>query len=102
MTEKNIVLMCSDGMSTSLIARKMQEKANESGYQARISAHGLAKLNTVGKEADVILLGPQVRFNLKKVQTALPDTPIGVIDMRVYGRVDGISALKQAKELLGE
>lgn len=99
---KNIILLCSDGMSTSLIARKMQEEAKAKNYEATVSAHGMSELMTLVSDADCILLGPQVRFNLKKVQKAAGDIPCDCIDMMSYGRCDGKAALEQARKMMND
>lgn len=90
---KNIVLFCSAGMSTSLLVSKMRKSAEERGIECKINAYSLTQMDSVGPEADVILLGPQVRFNLKKVQETLPQIPVDVIDMRDYGTVNGAKVL---------
>ncbi len=99
---RKIVLLCSAGMSTSILVKKMQEYADESGYEASVSAHSVSEASRVGADADIILLGPQVRFNLSSVQKQLPDKPVEVIDMRAYGTMDGKSVIETVKEILGD
>lgn len=99
---KNIVLFCAAGMSTSLLVTKMQKAAAEEGFECRIAAYSLNELKTQGPGADIILLGPQVRYNLDKVKAELPDKPVSVIDMRQYGMMDGKGVIKTVHEILGE
>ncbi|MBQ1472917.1 MAG: PTS sugar transporter subunit IIB, partial [Lachnospiraceae bacterium] len=63
---RNIALMCSQGMSTSMMVQRMQEAAATEGYECTIEAYSVSEVDEVKKVADVILLGPQVRFQLKK------------------------------------
>ena len=99
---RNIVLCCAAGMSTSLVVQKMEKAAAEQGYECSIVAVPFSVSNKKIAEADVILLGPQVRFNLKPCQEKFPNIPSAVIDMRAYGMCDGKTILQQAKDLLGD
>lgn len=99
---KKIFLMCSAGMSTSLLVNKMREAAKEQGYVCEIQASSLANLKEVKEKADVILLGPQVRFDKERVEKEVKDIPVTVINMTAYGMMDGEKVLKQARELMGE
>lgn len=65
-----------------------------------IEAYSLNELDEKGKEADVILLGPQVRYNLDKVKKVYPDKPVQVIDMGLYGMMKGKEVLEEAKKLM--
>ena len=61
---KKIMLVCSAGMSTSLLVTKMEQAAEKVGDEVEIFAlpmsDGINRLSTV----DCVLLGPQVRFYL--------------------------------------
>ena len=65
---KKIMLVCSAGMSTSLLVTKMEQAAEKVGDEVEIFAlpmsDGINRLSTV----DCVLLGPQVRFNLGKIK----------------------------------
>ena len=61
---KTIMLVCSAGMSTSLLVTKMQKAAEDRGMEADIFAVSASEADTnlENKEVNVLLLGPQVRF----------------------------------------
>ncbi|MBQ1607830.1 MAG: PTS sugar transporter subunit IIB [Lachnospiraceae bacterium] len=99
---RNIALMCSQGMSTSMMVQRMQEAAATEGYECTIEAYSVSEVDEVKKVADVILLGPQVRFQLKKLQDKCEGIPMDVIDQMDYGMMNGQKVLAQAKKLLGE
>lgn len=99
---KKIVLLCSAGMSTSMLVKRMQAAAAEENYECEIAAYPMAEATSKAADADVVLLGPQVSFNLSKVQSQLPDKPVAAIEMRMYGRMDGKGVLGMAKTLMGE
>jgi PTS system cellobiose-specific IIB component len=98
---KKITLFCSAGMSTSLLVNKMKEEAQKKGADYEIAAYSLNEVDLYGPQADVILVGPQVRFALNKRRTQFPNTPIDAIDMRSYGLMDGKAAIALAEKLMG-
>ncbi len=91
-----IYLFCSAGMSTSLLVTKMQKAAGDKGLDVHIEAFPESKAATLGKEADIVLLGPQIKFREKSIAQALPDKIVRVIDMRDYGLVNGEKVLNDA------
>ncbi|QLQ23015.1 MAG: PTS sugar transporter subunit IIB [Paracoccaceae bacterium] len=97
---KKILLACSSGMSTSLLVTKMKDRATSIGDEAKIWAVGQDRVVTEMDEADVILIGPQMRFLLDKLK-AQTSTPIEVIDMMAYGTANGKAAYEQAMKLMG-
>jgi cellobiose PTS system EIIB component len=98
---KKIVLLCSAGMSTSLLVNRMREAARADGLDCTIDAFPTSQAAIHGKDADVVLIGPQVKFELRKVQGLL-SCPVEVIDMLSYGTLNGRKVLDQAKKLMEE
>lgn len=92
---KKIVLLCAGGMSTSILVNKMRTSAKEIGYDCSIEAYAVDSILTTGKDADVILLGPQVGHKINDLKENV-NCPMVVIDMLAYGMMDGAAALKQA------
>ena len=97
---KVIKLFCAGGMSTSMLVQKMIEEVNHRNLDFEISAHGVNDIFCGEVKADCILLGPQVGFQLNKVKTAQPNTPVAVIDMVAYGMMDGKKVVAQAIKML--
>jgi cellobiose PTS system EIIB component len=98
---KKIVLLCAAGMSTSLLVNRMREAARAEGLECTIDAFPTSQAAIHGLDADVVLLGPQVRFELRKVQGMLT-CPVDAIDMVSYGTLNGRKVLDQAKKLMEE
>lgn len=98
---KNIVLFCAAGMSTSLLVTKMRNAAEKQGFECEINAYPIAEAAQHGKDADIVLLGPQVRFQLKEVKSKCPNIPVESIDMAAYGMMDGAKVIDQVKKGLG-
>src|SRR5690554_704434 len=98
----NILLACSSGMSTSLLVTKMEAAAQEKGVEATIWAVAQDKAETDIKKADVLLIGPQMRFMKKKLEKfgSEQGVPVDVINPVDYGRVNGAAVLDTALELI--
>jgi len=95
---RKITLFCCAGMSTSMLVSKMQKVAATEGKDYEIAAFSLDELDK-GENSDAILIGPQVRYALKKVQDKFPDIPVKDIDMRTYGLMDAKGTLRIAEGL---
>ena len=93
----NILLVCAAGMSTSLLVNRMNEAAAAKGIGINIEAH---PVGSIDQFADVILLGPQVRYELKNVKAKYPNKPVEVINMQDYGMMNGNKVLDTALKLI--
>lgn len=97
---KKILLVCNAGMSTSMLVAKMKKAAQEMGVEASIEAKSLAEAKKLIHEADIILLGPQIRYELANVKKLAGTVPVEAIDMRDYGMMDGKKVLTHALEAM--
>src|SRR6476646_2780676 len=94
----NILLCCSAGMSTSLLVTKMEAAAKARGLEGKIWAvSGDAVKNNID-EADVLLLGPQVRYMLSSMKALADDKRFGidVINTMNYCMMNGEEGLNHA------
>lgn len=97
----NILLVCSAGMSTSMLVKKMQDVASTKEIKAKIWAVGDADSVEECKKADIVLLGPQVRYLEKKMKERVQNAkPVFVIEMAAYGSMNGASVLDSALKRL--
>lgn len=101
---KTILLVCSAGMSTSLLVTKMEKAAKEAGADVEIFA---LPLNAGKKEiinVDCVLLGPQVRYAKSEIEAIVEENnkniPYAVIDMKDYGLMDGKTVFEKAMKLM--
>ena len=99
---RKVVLFCAGGMSTSLLVTKIKNAANAKGIELDINAYGLNEISKRAVDADVLLLGPQVRFQLNEIKEKYPTIPSDSIEMRAYGTMDGEKVLQQIITLLGD
>lgn len=101
---KKIYLFCSAGMSTSMLASKMQEVANAHNLPIKVAAFPHGKLDEIIVEdcPDCILLGPQVKYMYDETVAKFGNkgVPIAVIDAGAYGMMDGEKVLKTAIKLI--
>lgn len=95
---KKFYLFCSAGMSTSMLAKKMQECADINKLKLEIKAFSISNMDeVVSKEnPDLILLGPQVGYLLEETKKKYSKIPVMAIDMNAYGKMDGERVLKMA------
>ncbi len=98
---KNILLICSAGMSTSMLVKKMELAAKDMGVEVKIWAVGDAETDKNLPEADIVLLGPQVRYIKARVEEKVKkQKPVEVINMADYGTMNGKKVLESALALL--
>lgn len=99
---EKIILLCNQGLSTSALVQNMREVAQRNQLEYEINAYSVDHAEQCAKDADVILLGPQIRYKKSAVQKLFPEKPIDVIDMSTYGMLDGKKVLIQARKMLRE
>ena len=102
---KKIMLVCAAGMSTSLLVTKMEAAAKDEGYECKIFALPFSDAPRVLEDVDVILLGPQVRFQKSAIEKLAAGRkagpiPVDVIDMRDYGTMNGKAVFAMAKKMI--
>jgi PTS system cellobiose-specific IIB component len=98
-----ILLVCAAGMSTSLLVSKMKKEAEGQGKNYEIWAVAAGDATDDIRRADVVLLGPQVRFMIDNVRAMAGDrkVPIETIPTMDYGMCNGKNVLVFAEKLVG-
>ena len=100
MKDYKILLVCSGGMSTSVLMNKMETYAQAKGSSLKVDACGTGNYEDEAKDYDIILLGPQIAY--RKAQIAgtgnIPVVPIAPQDY-AFGNVENI--LKGVDKVLG-
>lgn len=98
---KKIMLVCSAGMSTSMLVKKMEEAAKVRGVEAEIFAVAESEAKN-HMDVHVVLLGPQVRFLLSKMTDMMKpqQVPVQVIESIYYGTMNGDAVLTQALSMI--
>ena len=97
-----IAVLCSSGFSTSILLKEIQKAVKEKQLSYEIEAYAVCEAVQAGGTCDIILLSPQVRFNLAKIQQLFPQRKIALISQEDFDRADGNAILDQIEQLLQE
>ncbi len=99
-----ITLLCAGGMSTSILAKKMEKEAQSQGKEVKVIAMSESAFKTHKEPTDVLLLGPQVGHILDRMKKECEPKGIKVamIDRMIYGQMNGKAVLEKALALLEE
>ncbi|WP_010096097.1 PTS sugar transporter subunit IIB [Ornithinibacillus scapharcae] len=97
-----IILVCSAGMSTSMLVKKMRDSAKERNIEVEIDAVAESQLNNNLENLDVVLIGPQVRYLEKTIRKKLEPkgVKVDIIDQMAYGMIQGDKVLDQAISMI--
>lgn len=78
-----VMLVCTAGMSTSLVMKKIERYAQSNTLDIQFVAYPLQEYQEHETEFDMILLGPQISYKLADVQKTSA-IPVAVIDTLDY------------------
>jgi len=101
--ETKVVVLCAAGMSSSLICTSITNAATKRGIVLNIYATPIMTYKELDYNGvSVILLAPQVRFQLDEVRKYLEslNIPIDQISFVDYGMVRGDKILDQIENIL--
>ncbi|QHW37366.1 PTS sugar transporter subunit IIB [Staphylococcus ursi] len=102
---KTILLACAAGMSTSMLVQRMEKAAQDMEGDYKIYAVSVPEVDkeVEQNDIDIVLLGPQVRYEERKLKEKLEpkNIPLHVIDMSDYGMMNGQSVLEKAIDMIG-
>lgn len=99
-----VMFVCCAGMSTSLLVEKVNKAAKDKGIDMEVYALGEAEAKKDLAQADILLLGPQVRYLQGGFKKELQgsNTKLDVVDMKAYGTLNGEAVLQQILDLSKE
>lgn len=101
---KKVILLCSFGMSTSLLVTKMKKVAEEHNLPIEIDAFSYSEADKIvnNNKPNCILLGPQIRYMFDEIKSKYEPLgiPVDIIDTIDYGSMNGEKVLKQAVRLI--
>jgi len=76
-----------------MMMKRMQEAARAKQVDVKIWAVSEAMAKENIPKADIVLLGPQIRYLLNKMQEMAEGKPVMVMDMTSYGNLNGAKVL---------
>ncbi len=97
-----ILIVCSWGMSTSLLVDSMLAAAAARKYEVTIEALSAGEYAAKVDECDVVLIAPQIRHlrkSIEKLATA-EGKPVALIEPFHYATMNGQAVLNQVLHLL--
>lgn len=100
----NILLICSTGISTSILVERIKQAAKKENTCLTIRAVSEVDLNHYLEQTDVILIGPHLSHLKADITTKANSfgIQVDIIQAKTYGLMDGEGVLQQAKELFNE
>ncbi|WP_255259563.1 PTS sugar transporter subunit IIB [Lentibacillus sp. CBA3610] len=100
--QMKVIILCSWGATSSQLAKKVEEAAENRGIDIDVYAGGTGEFKDKASQYDVALLEPQVR-HLRKEVTKVGDqhnVPVELVDQRAFALMDGDKVLDQALNML--
>lgn len=100
----NILLICTSGISTRKVVENMREHAKKLKVDVEVNSIGDAEKTTKIYDADIILLGPQIRYTIDEVKALVKDSDVQkvkVMNSQDYGLLRGDLILNDALHSLG-
>ena len=98
---KKVLLVCSFGMSTSFLTKKMNDLAKEKNVPLTVYAKSENAIEEELDKVDCILIGPQIAYLEEKIrQRAGGKVPIECVDAVNFGRMNAAAILKQAIRMI--
>ena len=96
-----ILLICANGLSTSILMNKMQKWGKEKNIELEVRAVPMSEYLNVYKNFDCILIGPQISYQYNEIKANAIDVPVEKISPMDYGMSNVETIMKQGKACLG-
>ena len=97
-----ILLICANGLSTSILMNKMQKWGKEKNIELEVRAVPMSEYLNVYKNFDCILIGPQISYQYNEIKANAIDVPVEKISPMDYGMSNVENIMKQVKACVGK
>lgn len=97
-----ILLVCAGGMSSSILALKMNEQLQALRKQDKVEAITITNLKHYIEDAKIICFAPQIEQFYEKISSKYPDKKMFIIDSMCYGMLDAQAVLQEVYKRLEE
>ena len=97
-----ILLICANGLSTSILMNKMQKWGKEKNIELEVRAVPMSEYLNVYKNFDCLLIGPQISYQYNEIKANAIDVPVEKISPMDYGMSNVENIMKQVKACLGK
>ncbi len=97
-----VLIVCSWGMSTSLLVESMLTAAHTSKIELTVEALSAGEYAARVDTCDVVLIAPQIRHLRKSIEglATSVDKPVAMIEPFHYATMNGQAVLEQVQHLL--
>jgi PTS system cellobiose-specific IIB component len=97
-----VLIVCSWGMSTSLLVESMLAAAKARQYDLEVEALSAGEYAAKVEECDVVLIAPQIRHLRKSIEKLANSAgkPVALIEPFHYATMNGQAVLEQVLRLL--
>ncbi|POP40602.1 transcription antiterminator [Superficieibacter electus] len=96
----NISLFCNSGMSTSIMAQKLQAAYDAAGIEHLVEAYDYSSLPDVAEDTQIIILGPQIAWAQEDVERDYPDKIVLTLGIQEFGNMNGENLKSRIDELM--
>lgn len=90
----NVYLVCNAGMSTGILQMKLEDEAKRLELDMKVEAIPITDVKEVEEIADVILLGPQIRFAYDDLKSTMPNACVLQITPQDFGMMNAKVIMK--------
>lgn len=99
-----VLIVCSWGMSTSLLVESMQEAAQAMRYELTVEALSAGEYAARVEECDVVLIAPQIRHLRKSIEALASslNKPVALIEPFQYATMNGQAVLEQVIRIVND
>ncbi len=97
-----ILLICANGLSTSILMNKMQKWGKEKNIDLEVKAVPMSEYLNVYKNYDCILIGPQISYQYNEIKANAVGVPVEKINPMDYGMSNVDNIMKQVNACLGK
>ena len=97
-----VLIVCSWGMSTSLLVESMYTAAKERQCALRVEALSAGEYADKVEECDVVLIAPQIRHLRKSIEKLASSAgkPVALIEPFYYATMNGEAVLEQVLRIV--
>lgn len=95
-----ILLICANGLSTSILMQKMEKWGKEKNVDLSVKAVPMGGYEDIYQDFDCILVAPQISYKLEEVQNVAVGKPVGPINSMDYGIGNVDNIMKDVNRLI--
>ena len=93
-----VLVLCDAGVSSNKFLDLMKYEIEIQKLNCELKSGAISDFYQLGKAMDMVLLGPQVRFNSKKIKEMLPSVEVEVISVNDFSTLNVVKIVGIIKE----